>query len=59
MTFATTLDLEMAASDNIFYIVIDYKNKTNMKVAASNINTRIHQLFSKQLIFGVRVTIVQ
>ena len=49
----------MAASANMFYIAIDYKNKTNMKVAASNINTKIHQLFYKQWILGVRVTIVQ
>ena len=46
----------MAASANI---AIDYKNKANIKVAASNINIKIHQLFSKQWIPGVRVTIVQ
>ena len=28
----------MAASANMFYIAIDYNNKANMKVAASNIN---------------------
>ena len=33
----------MAASANMFYIAIDYKNKTNMKVTASNINIKIHQ----------------
>ena len=44
MTFEATLgeQLTMIASTNIFYIAIDYfgyyKN-TNMKVAASNINT--------------------
>ena len=30
-----------------------------MKVAASNVNIKIHQLFFKQRIFGVRVTIAQ
>ena len=29
------------------------------KVAASNVNIEIHQLFSKQRILGVRVTIAQ
>ena len=50
MTFGTTLgeQLKITASANIFYIVIDYKNKTNMKVAASNINIKTNQLFSKQ-----------
>ena len=51
--------LMMAASDNIFYIAIDYKNKSYVKVAASNINIKINQLFSKQRIFGARVTIAQ
>ena len=37
----------MAAFATIFYIAIDYKTKTNMKVAASNININIHQLLSK------------
>ena len=61
MTYGTTLGehLTMAASANMFYIVIDYKNKTNMKEVASNINIQIHQLFSKQRILGVRVTIAQ
>ena len=61
MTLGTTLreHLTMAASANMFYIAIDYKNKSNMKVAASNINIKIHKLFSKQRILGVRVTIVQ
>ena len=44
----------MAASVSMFYIAIDYKNKTNMKEAASNIN--IKMLFSKQRILGVRMT---
>ena len=50
MTFGTALreHRTMAGSANMFYIVIDYKNKTNMNIAASNINIRIHQLFSKQ-----------
>ena len=49
----------MAASANMFYIAIRYKNKANMKVAASNININIHQLFSEQRILGVSVTVVQ
>ena len=48
-----------AASASMFYVTIDYKNKANMKIAASNINIKIHQLFSKQRILGVRVTIAQ
>ena len=58
--FKTTLGehLTITASTNMFYIAIDYKNKLNMKIAASNINIKIYQLFSKQLILGVRVTIV-
>ena len=40
-------------------ITIDYENEPNMKVAASNVNIKIHQLFSKQQILGVRVTIAQ
>ena len=43
----------------MFYIAIDYENEPNMKVAASNVNIKIHQLFFKQRIFGVRVTIAQ
>ena len=39
--------LTMAASSSVFYIAVDYKNKPNMKVAASRINNKIHQLFSK------------
>ena len=49
----------MAASSSVFYIAIDYKNKPNMKVAASSINNKIHQLFSKQRILCVSVTIAQ
>ena len=61
MTFRMILREQrtMAAPANMFYIAIDYTNKTNMKVVASNINIKIHQLFSKQRILGVRVTIVQ
>ena len=49
----------MAASANMFHFAIDYENEPNMKVAASNVNIKIHQLFSKQQILGVRVTIAQ
>ena len=61
MTFGKALGehLTMAASADMFYIAINYKNKTNMKVAASNTNIKTHRLFSKQWILGVRVTIVQ
>ena len=60
MTFGTSLrEHTMAASANMFYIAIGYKNRANMKVAASNINIKIHQLFSEQRILGVRVTIAQ
>ena len=61
MTFGMTLreHLTMAASASIIYIAIDFKNKRNMKVAASNINIKIHQLFSKQRTLGVHVTIAQ
>ena len=55
MTFGMTLaeHLTMAASANMFYFAIDYENELNMKVAASNINIKINQLFSKQRILGV------
>ena len=60
MTFGMTLaeHLTMAASANMFYFAIDYENEPNMKVAASNVNIKMHQLLSKQWILGVRVTIV-
>ena len=48
----------IAASAKIFYIAIDYKNKTYMEVTASNIKIKIYQLFSKWWILGVRLTIV-
>ena len=44
---------------SMFYIAIDYENEPNMKVAASNVNIKIHQLFFKKRILGVRVTIAQ
>ena len=61
MTFGMTLGehFSMAASANMLYIAVDYKNKTNMKVAADNINIKIHQLFSKQQFLSVRMTIAQ
>ena len=43
----------------MFNIAIDDKNKTNLKVVTSNINIKIHQLFSKHRIFGVPVAILQ
>ena len=51
--------LTTAASVSMFYIAIDDKNKTNMEEATSNINIKICQLFSKQRILGVRMTIAQ
>ena len=53
MTFGTTLgkQLTLAASANMFYVAIAYKNK-NMKVVASNINIKTRQLFSKQRILS-------
>ena len=51
--------LAMAASASRFYIALNYENELNMKVAASNVNIKIHQLFSKQRIIGVRETIAQ
>ena len=61
MPFGTTLREHhpMAASADMFYIAIGYKNRENMKVAASNINIKIHQLFSEQRILGVHETIAQ
>ena len=49
----------IAASAYMFYIAIGYKNKANMKVAGSNMNIKIHQIFSEQLILSVYLTIVQ
>ena len=61
MTFEMTLreHLTISASASMFYIAINYKNKTNMKEAACNINIKIHRLFSKQPILDVRMTIAQ
>ena len=60
-TFGMTLaeHFTMAASASRFYIANNYENEVNMKVAASNENTKIHQLFSKQRILGVHETISQ
>ena len=49
----------MPASANMFYFAIDYENEPNVKLAASNVNIKIHQLFFKQQILGVRVIIAQ
>ena len=57
MTFGLTLAEHLTMAANMFYFAIDYENEPNMKVAASNVNIKIHQLFFKQRIFGVRVTI--
>ena len=51
--------LTMAAFANMFFFTIDYENEPSMKVAASNVNIKIHQLFFKQRILGVQVTIGQ
>ena len=61
MTFGVTLGkhLMIAVSANMSYVAIDYKNKTYMEVVATNINIKIHHLFTKQQIFGVRMTTVQ
>ena len=61
MTFGLTLaeHLTKAASANMFYFAIDYENEPNMKVAASNVNIEINQLFFKKRILSVRVTIAQ
>ena len=44
---------------SMIYIAIDYENEPNMKVAASNVNIKIHQLFSKQRILGACETIAK
>ena len=61
MTFRMTLAEHLAktTSAHMFYFVIDYENEPNIKVAASNVNVKIHQLFFKKRILGVRVTIAQ
>ena len=61
MTFGVTLGetLMMVASAKMFNIAIDYTIKTYMVGAASYINIKMNQPFSKQWILSVRVTIVQ
>ena len=61
MTFGMSLaeHLTRAASANIFYFAIDFENEPNMKVAASSVNIKIHQLFFKKRILGIRVTTAQ
>ena len=49
----------MAASANMFHFATYYENKPNMKVAASNVNIKIHQLLFKQRVLNVCVTIAQ
>ena len=58
MTFGMTLaELHaMAASANMFYLAIDYENELNMKVVASNVNIKIHQLFFKRVTIAQRKT---
>ena len=51
--------LTMAAFANMVFFTIDYENEPSMKVAASNVNIKIHQLFFKQRILDVQVTIAQ
>ena len=59
MNFRMTLaeHLTTASSASMSYITIDYENEPNMEVAASNVNIKIHQLFSKKRVPGVRVII--
>ena len=59
MTFGMILEkhITKATSASMFYIVIGYKYEPNMKVAASNVNIKTHQLFYKQWILGVGLTI--
>ena len=61
MTFGMTLaeHLTMAAFADMFYFEIDYENEPSMKVAVNNVNIKINQLYFKQRILGVRVTIAQ
>ena len=61
MTFGITLGeyLLIDAFTSMFCIAIDHKNEPNMKVATSNINIKIHQLFSKHRILGICVIIAQ
>ena len=60
MTFEMTSgEHPSMTASRMFYIATDFKNEPNMKVAASNVNIKINQLFFKQRILGVRVTIAQ
>ena len=59
MTLAEHLTMAASASSSMFYIASNFENEPNMKVAASNINIKIHQLFSKQPILGICVTTAQ
>ena len=59
LTMALSKHFTVAASAIVFYIAIDYRNKTNMRVAASNVNIKIYQLFSIRRVIGVCVTIAQ
>ena len=61
MTFGMTLaeHLTMAASASMYYIAIDHENEPNMKLAVRNESMKIHQLFPKERILGVRVTLAQ
>ena len=61
MTFGMTLaeHLTMAAFADMFYFEIDYENEPSMNVAVNNVNIKINQLYFKQRILGVRVTIAQ
>ena len=47
----------MAASANMFHFATDYENEPDMQVADSNVNIKIHQLFFKQRVLNVCVTI--
>ena len=53
MNLRENLTMAASTSSSMFFIGIDYKNKTNMKVAASNINIKMSQLFSKQHVTSV------
>ena len=59
MTFGMALAVFSSTSANMFYFAIDCENEPKMKVTASNVNIKIHQLFFKQRILSVRVTIAQ
>ena len=61
MNFGITLaeHLMIAASASLFCTAINYENELNLKVAASNVNVKMHQLSSKQRILGVRETVAQ